>query len=170
MKRIVVAVIMLVAVLLTACAPIYNIEELEIDRDDYPGWYADLRNHGGYDYLDVRYSGSDKSEPMEKTTYMVFESSAEARKYYNFWIDYCDDSSEIYEKGINWFITREPNTYDAIITEMYYRDQNVIICAKVDVTTYSTLGDNHRTDNSELKPYVKNNHTEIRKTVLDMLE
>ena len=80
MKRIVVAVIMLVAVLLTACAPIYNIEELEIDRDDYPGWYADLRKHGGYDYLDVHYSGSDKSEPMEKMTYMVFESSAEARK------------------------------------------------------------------------------------------
>ena len=157
MKKIVFAIILLAAVLLTACSATYNINELGIDRDKYPNWYADTRYEEDYEYLYVRYSGRDKNEPMEKMTYMVFESSAEARKYYKYWKDYCDDSSEIYDKGGNWFIARTPNTYDAEITEMYYRDQNVIICAEVYITTYSTLGDSHSKDSSDLESYVRNN-------------
>lgn len=171
MRKIAVAVLMIFAVFLTACST-YNIKELGIDGDKYPGWHADLRRWDDFDYLDVSYygPGREKEEPMEKMTYMVFESSAEAKKYYRYWIDYCDDSSDVQGRGANWFITRLPNTYDVVIIEMFYRDQNVIICAKVDVTTYSTLGDSHTTNNADLKPYVMHNHADIRKTVLAMLE
>ena len=170
MKKITVAVIILFAVFLTACSSTYNINELGIDKEKHPDWSAKLRNSEDFDYLDVYYDGRTKKEPMEKMTYMVFASSAEAKEYYKYWIGYCDDYIKIHDKGVNWFITRLPNTYDVVITTLFYRDGNVIICANVDITTYSTLGDNSTTDNSDLKPYVMENHSDIRKSVMDMLE
>ena len=172
MKKIVLALIMIVAVLLTACSSTYKIDELVIDSEKYPGWDATLRKREGHDYLDVRFNdyGREKSEPMQKMTYMVFKSSSEAKKYYRYWIDYCDDSSELYEKGNNWFITRLPDTYDVVITAMFYRDKNVIICAEVNITTYSTIGDSHTTNNAGLRPYVMGNHADIRRSVMKLFE
>ena len=170
MRKTVVALIMLATVFLTACSSTYNIKELGIDKDNYPGWSAKLRQRDDYEYLDVYYYAIPRSEPMQRMTYMVFGSSAEAKKYYNFWIDYCKKSTEVYDKGTNWFVTRLPDTYDVVKTSMFYREENVIICADVEVTTYSTLGDSSTTNNSDLRPYVMDNHSAIRKSVLEMFE
>jgi hypothetical protein len=170
MKKIAVVFALIIAVFLTACSSTYNINELGIDKEKHPNWSAKLRSREDFDYLDVYYYGRMKSEPMQKMTYMVFASSAEAKAYYKYWLSYCDDSSEVLDKGFDWFITRLPNTYDVVITSLFYRDGNVIICANVDVTTYSTIGDSSTTDNSDLRPYVMEKHSDIRKSVLEMLE
>jgi hypothetical protein len=170
MKKIAVAAILLLTVILTACSSTYNIKEMGIDKESHPGWSADLRNSDDHEYMYVRYNGRTKSEPLQRMTYMVFGSSAEAKDYYKYWIDYCDGSAEVYDKGKDWFITRLPDTYDVIITSMFYREGNIIICANVEVTTYSTLGDSSTTNNSDLKQYVTDNHMDIRKSVLEMLE
>ena len=51
---------------------------------------------------------------------------------------------------------------------MYYLDRNVIICADVYMTTYSTLGDSSSYDNSDMKKYILDNHGEMREFVMGL--
>ena len=167
--KVLVAFVMLITMLLTACSANLKIDELDIDRDEYPDWFCSLWKEDDFEYLYVRY-GQKSNDPFEKMSYMVFRSSSDAKKYYKEWYDYCRSSgSDRLDHGANWFITRVPNTYDVVINAMYYRDKNVIIYAEVDITTYSTLGDSHSRSNPELRQYVLSNHSSIRRTVLGML-
>ena len=156
---------------LSGCGKTYPIHDYEIDREKHPGWYT-YDDNDYFEYLNVHFSGKNSSsgrDPVEKATYLIFESSAAAKSYFNWCLDDCKEAGvEIYDKGWGWFISDVPHTYDAEITRMYYLDRNVIICADVYMTTYSTLGDSSSYDNSDMKKYILDNHGEMREFVMGL--
>jgi len=155
---------------LSGCGETYPIHDYEIDRDKHPGWHF-YEGSQYVEHLEVSFSGTglSGSDPAERATYLVFESSGAAKTYYKKCIKDCKDSeAEIYERGTNWFISHVPHTYDAEITRMYYLDQNVIICADVYIAMYNTLGDSDSINNSDMKEYILDNHGEMRESVMEL--
>ncbi len=184
MRRIFTVIVLVMAVLLTSCSEKYDLEELKIrDRAAYSGWHA--RQSSGYRgdlrdfrYVDVTYysNGKGKHEMDQKASYMVFESSSDARSYYNIWKDYClSKTEEENQSGANWFISRQPDTYDMIAYTMYYLEWNVIICADVELTYYSTENGGTSTvgvsgsEGNQIKNYILENHAKLRDNVMKML-
>ena len=185
MRKLFTVIALLMAVLLTSCAQRYDIEEMKIgDPIAYFGWKTRLLNGyreelEDYRFLEVTYGGvSMKQREMDqKITYLVFESSSEARGYFRKWKKYCINKDDGEKRvGTNWFIARQPDTYDMIATAMYYCERNVIIEADVSLTFYSTENGGtsstaiDRTEGDKMKTYILENHAELREKVMEMLE
>lgn len=172
LRSIAVVFLVLAALSLSACgkAP---LSEYVLNSADNPGWYSKYKESDGFEYLKVSYGGYGRvsTEPEQIPDYLIFGSSAEARSYYrSIYKEYKNEDADFYGHGSNWFVSDVPRTYDAVITRMYYLDRNVVICAEVEVTTYSTLGDVSRTDNSGIKDYILHHHSDMREFVLDLFQ
>lgn len=155
---------------LSGCGKTYPIHDYAIDQDKHPGWYV-CEKSNFVEHLDVHYSYNLRSgqDPVENATYLVFDSSASARSYFNNCLDECkEEGTGIKERGLSWFIAKVPHTYDCDITGMYYLDKNVVIYAEVYITTYSTLGDTSSKDKSDMKKYILKNHSEMRDFVMEL--
>lgn len=149
---------------LSGCDITYPIHDYMIDKEKHPGWYTHERSDY-VEYLDVSYSNNGRSgrDPIEKANYLVFESSSAAKSYFNYCLNDCREAeTEIYDRGSNWFVAKVPHTYDVEITRMYYLDRNVIICADVYSAYYSTNGETGSKDNSDMKKYILDHHSEMR--------
>ena len=181
MRKTLTVLTLIMAIFLTACS--YNLDELEINKEDNPGWRSS--GYSGYiqeirhiRYLEVSYSsfGRTKSEPEQELTYLVFASSADAREYYTKWRKYCRSMEYERDSGTNWFVTKEPNTYDVVMFKMYYLEGNVIIQGDVEVTYYSTENGGTssttvtRSEGAERKEYILKNHSRLRKYAMDLFK
>ncbi|MCR4775187.1 MAG: hypothetical protein K5869_02280 [Saccharofermentans sp.] len=184
MRRILTVIVLLMAVLLTSCTEKYDLDELKIrDSAAYPGWH--VRQASGYKgdlrdfrYVDLTYysNGKGKSKMDQEISYMVFESTAAARSYFNIWKDYClKDKEDERQSGANWFISRQPDTYDMIAYTMYYLEWNVIIRADVELTYYSTENGGttsvgvSESEGNQIKNYILENHAKLRDNAMKML-
>ena len=165
--------LLLVLIALSGCGKTYPIDDMEIDRDNHPGWYT----YDGSDFVKhirVYYrqpDGRAGTEPIQQADYLVFESSSAAKTYFNSYLDDCRESdSEIYDKGWGWFVAELPHTYDAEITRMFYLDGNVVICADIHTVCYSTLGYSSVYNNPDMKGYIIDHHTEMKEFVMGLFE
>lgn len=179
MKKVLVVITMLFAVLLSSCAAKYDLDDLKIDKDKYSGWHSreldGWRELDDFSYIDVYYSGR-KSGIDQQMKYMVFESSSVAKEYFKKWKKYyynTDDGES--QSGTNWYICREPGTYDMIAYAMYYREENVIIYSEVSLTYYSTENGGtssvavSSSEGDQVRKYILENHKELRENVMKML-
>ncbi len=97
-------------------------------------WFIIGRYHNIKDatpeYLRLVCMNNCTSNLSDKLEYLVFDSSKEAQAYfdnhYHRCTKYLSDDKHI-EEGKNWFISRNPDVCDAVITSMYYLEDNVII-------------------------------------------
>ena len=179
MKKILIVITMLIAVLLTSCSARYVLEDLKIDEKEYPGWRAreldGWRDLSDYHYLEVYYIDS-KTTMEQQLEYMVFESSSVAKNYFKDWKKYCyEDNEDEKESGVNWFICRQPGTYDMIAYTMYYLEGNVIITSDVSLTYYSTENGGtssvaiSKSEGDQIKKYILDNHKELGQSVMKKL-
>lgn len=125
-----------------------------------------------FDYLRIT-NWYPENEKRDYISYLVFNSSKDAKKYfserYNSYVD-CNAIFEDREK--NWFIVEEP-VVDAEITTIYYLEDNVIIYTAVKYISYETGSGNDESSNttlsfreSELKDYILDNASDLREYVL----
>lgn len=173
LRSIAVVFLLLAALSLSACGKRIPISKYVLNSEDNPNWYSSYKERDGFEYLKVKYysKGGGSSEPVQIPEYLIFGSSAEARSYYkSIYKEYKDEDADFYGHGSNWFVSDVPRTYDAVITRMYYVDRNVVICADVEVTTYSTLGDVGHTNNSGIEDYIRQHHSEMREFVMELFQ
>ena len=173
LRSIAVVFLVLAALSLSACGKRVKLSDYVLNSVDNPGWYSSYKEMDGYEYLKVKYGGYGRvsTEPEQIPEYLIFGSSAEARSYYrSIYKEYKNEDADFYGHGSNWFVSDVPRTYDAVITRMYYVDRNVVICADVDITTYSTLGDVSHTNNSGIEDYIRQHHSDMRKFVIGLFQ
>ncbi|MBQ5336959.1 MAG: hypothetical protein J6W65_05920 [Oscillospiraceae bacterium] len=183
MKKILVVITLLMAVLLTSCSAKYDLDAMKINKEDHPGWHEKIRTGykvvEDYRFIEVSYGGygRSKTEMDQKLEYRIFESTSDAKGYYKKWKDYCYRGSEGEKNsGVNWFVSREPDTYDMIAYRMYYREDNVIICADVSLTYYSTENGGtsstavSESEGDQIRKYILDNHKKLKENVMKMFK
>lgn len=130
-----------------------------------------------FDYLRVESQNYGSSDKKDYVKIKVFNSSKDAKKYfkktYSYYIEY---DAEFDNEGSNWFIVKEPQTYDAAWKTIYYLEDNVILSAEVWSVYYGTWGEGEDQtqatlafERSELTKYVMDNAADLRKQVLTFL-
>ncbi|MCQ2482188.1 MAG: hypothetical protein MJ153_01710 [Clostridia bacterium] len=78
----------------------------------------------------LSHNNPDSQRLEDRFDYYVFDSSNEAQTYFDNLYGTCTkhltDDKKL-DEGRNWFIARNPNVCDAVITSMFYLEDNVVI-------------------------------------------
>lgn len=140
-----------------------------LERGDYTrsGNYSVERSdeYEWFDYLKVK--SSDRSDIKYYVEFQVFNSSIDAKAYF---MNKHSEYVEFDDKDTNWFIAKQPNTYDADYKMIYYLEDNVVLSAVVWYMYYGTWGEGEEHTQSTLpvglSEYVIDNAADLRKFVL----
>ena len=145
------------------------------------GKYSAYRERLGFsvDHLEIKCDQS-RMEEKDYVTYLVFDSAADAKKYYwnkyDFLIEYAKDHGQsedarILSKGIFWFEAKMP-VNDAVNTKLFFLVDNVVFDIDVYFESYNTEPHEEKPykkpdfTGDEIAKYVKNNAKDLRRFVL----
>ena len=111
----------------------YDLALKDSKKDPTGEWTIRKREDKTGIYIEIYHPG-DKIEIKDYLMFWVFDSAEEAKaKYDALYKRSKKYSTSTWEEGENWFVSQEPDVYDAGIIWMNYLNGNVIIEADLDI-------------------------------------
>ena len=92
---------------------------------------AKYETDDGAPYLSVYNPGVKENDNVDLLSFVVFDSSKEAKKYYD---NEYKEYGEVLDEGDVWFTAREADVCDADIVGMFFLKDNVIIYADLNIS------------------------------------
>jgi len=115
---------------------------------------------------------NEKTSMKDAYNYMVFDSVEDAAKTYEWYYNDFSGYEAIIQEGKTWFITRRLHVTDAVMFDIYYLEENVIISQTLSGFSYSDKNQNieAQLSRNNLKNYLLTHASSLRVRLLTDLK
>lgn len=142
----------------------YELDLKESKKDVLGKWDLWKRDEEGATIIQISQNDSVKVTELDELSFFVFDSEELARKKFKKFKENSRkcDRGEYWEEGDDWFISKEPDVYDAKVVWMCCVECNVLIMADIARGNGSSVDEQFAANKDRYRDYIINNAADIQ--------